>query len=336
MVYDTDPRLRAVVITRPGGPEVLELRDVARPAPKRREVLVRVRATALNRADTMQRQGRYPAPPGAAADIPGLELAGEVAELGPDAARWKVGDRVFGIIGGGGYAEYAALHEDELARVPDKLTWEDAAAVPEVFMTAHDALITQGRMVRGESVLVHAVGSGVGLAVVQLVRAFGGVCYGTARTADKVERAKEFGLRDGAVIGDPAEVVDHVKRWTEGRGADVILDLVGGAYATANVESAASRGRIIVIGLLAGRSATLNLGAVLSKRLMLQGTTMRSRSSPEKIAATQAFERDVLPLLERGAVKPTVDRVFKIDEIRAAHALMESNDTFGKLVVRVS
>ena len=328
--------MRAVVITRPGGPEVLELRDVARPVPKRREVLVRVRATALNRADTLQRQGRYPAPPGSAADVPGLEIAGEVAELGPDAGRWKVGDRVFGIIGGGGYAEYAALHEDELARVPPKLSWDEAAAVPEVFMTAHDALITQGRMTRGESVLVHAVGSGVGLAAVQLVRAFGGVCYGTARTADKIERARDFGLRDGALIRDPAEVVGHVSRWTEGRGVAVILDLVGGGYATANVECAAARGRIIVIGLLAGRSATLNLGAVLSKRLMVQGTTMRSRSRPEKIAATQAFERDVLPLLERGEVKPTVDRVFSMDEIRDAHALMESNETFGKLVIRVS
>jgi NADPH2:quinone reductase len=328
--------LRAVVIARPGGPEVLELRDVPRPVPKRREVLVRVYTSALNRADVLQRQGRYPAPSGAAPDIPGLEIAGEVAELGPDAGRWAIGERVFGIIGGGGYAEYAAIHEQELAKIPANFSWEEAAGVPEVFITAHDALISQAHMARDEAVLVHAVGSGVGLAVVQLVRAFGGVCYGTARTADKIERAKALGLRDGAVIADPADVVGHVNRWTNGRGADVILDLVGGGYATANVECAAARGRIILIGLLAGRSATMNLGAVLSKRLMVQGTTMRSRSGPEKAAATQAFEWDVLPLLERGEVKPIVDRVFPLEQIRDAHALLESNETFGKLVIRIA
>ena len=328
--------MRAVVITRPGGPEVLELRDVPRPVPNGADVLVRVRATALNRADVLQRQGRYPAPPGAPAEIPGLEIAGEIAELGPDARRWTVGDRVFGIIGGGGYAEYAVLAENELVAIPREMTWEDAAATPEAFITAHDAMITQARMRRGESVLVHAVGSGVGLAIVQLARAFGGVCFGTARSADKIDRARQLGLRDGAVISDPAQVAPAVMQWTDGRGADVTLDLVGGAYAAANVECAAPRGRIIVIGLLAGRSATLNLGAILSKRLMVQGTVMRSRSGPEKAAATAAFERDVLPMLERGEVKPIVDRVFPLDEIAKAHRLLESNETFGKLVVRVA
>lgn len=330
--------MRAVVITRPGGPEVLELRDVPRPAPRGREVLIRVRATALNRADVLQRQGRYPAPAGAAPDIPGLELAGEVAERGPDAShgRWNIGDRVFGIVGGGGYAEYVVMHEQELAAIPANLPWEEAAAVPEAFITAHDALITQAGMSRGESVLVHAIGSGVGLAAAQLVRAFGGICYGTARTPDKVERAKPLGLHDGAVVSDPAEVPEHVARWTGGRGADVILDLVGGGYATANVACAALRARIILIGLLAGRSASLDLGAVLSKRITLRGTVMRSRSGPEKAAATQAFERDVLALLARGDVKPIVDRIFPMDQIREAHTLLESNETFGKVVIRVA
>jgi NADPH:quinone reductase-like Zn-dependent oxidoreductase len=247
-----------------------------------------------------------------------------------------VGDRVFGIIGGGGYAEHAVLHEDELAAIPTSLSWEDAAAVPEAFITAHDALITQAAMRHGESVIVHAVGSGVGLAAVQLVRAFGGACYGTARSADKIQRALPLGMREGAVIAEPAEVTGHVMRWTDGRGADVVLDLVGGGYATANVECSASRGRIVLIGLLAGRSATLNLGAVLSKRLMLRGTVMRSRTGPEKAAATQAFARDVIPLLARGDVRPVVDRVFPLERTREAHELLESNETFGKVVVRVS
>src|SRR5919199_2911762 len=179
-------RMKAVVIPRPGGPEVLELRDVERPTPGSGEVLVRVRATALNRADLMQREGRYPPPPGAPADIPGLEFAGEVAALGPGARDWHEGDRVFGITGGGAYAEYVAVHERTLAPIPTTLGWDEAAAVPEAFITAHDALVTQAAVRPSERVLVHAVGSGVGLAAVQLARAAGAVPYGTARTAEKL------------------------------------------------------------------------------------------------------------------------------------------------------
>ena len=329
--------MRAAVVTRPGGPEVLEIADVPRPLPREREALVRVRATALNRADLLQRQGRYPAPPGAPANIPGLEIAGEVDDTGPHASRWKAGDRVFGIIGGGGYAEYAALHEDELVRIPDGLSWEDAAAIPEAFITAHDALVSQAAMRAGEHVLVHAVGSGVGLAAAQLVRALGGVCIGTARTAEKIARAREHGLSHGIVVaGDPATFIDEVRRLTGGTGADVTLDLVGGGYLPASVECAASRGRIVLIGLLAGRAATVNLGTVLTRRLLVRGTVLRTRSSEEKAHATAAFARDVVPLIERGTVRAIVERVFPLDEIRTAHELLESNRTFGKIVVRVS
>lgn len=327
--------MRAAVITRAGGPEVLEILDVPRPLPREGEVLVRVHASALNRADLLQRQGRYPAPPGAPANIPGLEIAGEVAEVGAGASRWSIGDRVFGIVGGGGNAEFAVTRENELARIPDTLPWEDAAAVPEAFITAHDALITQAGMRSGEAVLVHAVGSGVGLAAIQLVRALGGRAFGTARTADKIERAREFGLADGVVIGDdPSAIADPVKRWTDGKGIDVVLDLVGGPYLAASVESAATLGRIILIGLLAGRSATLNLGTILTRRLMIRGTVLRSRPAREKAAATDAFIRDVLPLLQRGDVRPVIERVFALDQIREAHTLLESNETFGKVVLR--
>lgn len=327
--------MRAAVITRPGGPEVLEILDVPRPLPRDGEVLVRVHASALNRADLMQREGRYPAPPGAPANIPGLEIAGEVAELGGGVTRWSIGDRVFGIVGGGGNAEFAVTHESELARIPSKMSWDDAAAVPEAFITAHDALITQAALRSGEAVLVHAVGSGVGLAAVQLARAFGGRCYGTARSEKKIEKARAFGLTDGTVIeDDPAVLVDHAKRWTEGKGMDVALDLVGGPYLTATIECAALRGRIILIGLLAGRSATLNLGTILTRRLTVRGTVLRSRSGREKAAATEAFATDVLPLLDRGVVRPVIEQVFPLDRIRDAHALLESNETFGKVVVR--
>lgn len=326
----------AAIISRPGPPDVLELRDVPRPEPREGEVLVHVRASALNRADLLQRQGRYPAPPGAPDSIPGLEIAGEVAELGENVAQWKVGDRVFGIVGGGGHAEFALTRANELARVPESLAWENAAAIPEAFMTAHDALVTQAGIQPGDHVLVHAVGSGVGLAAAQLVAALGGVCIGTARTEEKIARAREYGLTHGAVVsGDPQRFVGDVLKWTGGTGADIVLDLVGGPYTAASVECAASKGRVVLIGLLAGRAATINLGTVLTRRLTIRGTVLRSRSPEEKASVTAAFTRDVLPLIERGTLRPVVDRVFELRDIAAAHALLESNETFGKVVVRM-
>lgn len=310
------------------------------PAPAAGEVLVRVRASALNRADLLQRRGQYPAPPGAPADIPGLEIAGEVVEVvevGADPApggAWRAGDRVFGIVAGGGNAEFVVIHASHLARIPDSLDWEQAAAVPEAFMTAHDALFAQAELRKAERALVHAAGSGVGLAVAQLVRAAGGACYGTARTKDKIDRARALGLTDGVVVGDDlAAIGSSVQRWTNGAGIDVTLDLVAGPYLPVDVDCAALRGRIVLIGLMAGRSATLDLGKILTKRLTIRGTTLRSRSVGEKAAVTAAFSDDVLPLLASGSVKPVVDRAFPLDRIRDAHALLESNQTFGKIVL---
>ena len=327
--------MRAAVITRPGGPEVLEVRDVPRPLPRDGEVLVRVHASALNRADLLQREGRYPAPPGAPTNIPGLEIAGEVVEVGSGVSEWTVGDRVFGIVGGGGNAEFAVTRAQELARVPSALSWDAAAAVPEAFITAHDALVTLGGFGPGQAALIHAVGSGVGLAATQLANALGGRGYGTARTADKIEKARAFGLTDGCVVDqDLAVMAVAVERWTKGRGVDVVIDLVGGPYLPASLECMAPLGRLILVGLLAGRSAPVNLGTILQRRLTVRGTVMRSRSAAEKAAATAAFIRDVLPLLESGAVRPVVDRVFPLEEIGHAHALLASNRTFGKVVIR--
>ena len=328
--------MRAVVIARFGGTEVLELRDVTRPQVREGHVLVRVHATALNRADVLQRRGHYPAPSGAPAEIPGLEFAGEVAEVGTGTHRWREGDRVFGITGGGAHAEYVVVHERALAAVPDNLGWAEAAAVPEAFITAHDALATQARVRPGESVLVHAVGSGVGLAAVQLARALDAIPYGTARTPDKIVRARDYGLADGlAARDDLAPLAEAVKGWTSGRGADVVLDLVGGDYVAASIAAAASRARIILIGTVAGGRATIPLGTVLARRLTMIGTVLRSRSLDEKIAATAAFERDVVPLLADGTVRPVIDTVLPLTEIRAAHERMESNATFGKVVLTV-
>jgi NADPH:quinone reductase len=329
--------MKAVVITAPGGPEVLELRDVPRPSPSYAQVLVRVHATALNRADILQRQGRYPAPPDAPADIPGMELAGEVAELGAGATRWKVGQRVFGIVGGGAYAEYLVTHERLLAEIPDSLSYVEAAAVPEAFITAHDALVTQASLCTTETVLIHAVASGVGLAAVQLTRAFGAIPFGTARGAGKLDRAKEYGLEDGwAATDDLRELAVHAKRWSGGRGMNVVLDLVGGAYFPASIEVMAPLGRLMIIGTMAGREAAIPLGRVLSSRITIRGTMLRGRAIEEKIAATRAFEEQVVPLFGRGNVRAVVDREFPLEDVRAAHRRMESNESVGKIVVRIS
>jgi NADPH:quinone reductase len=327
--------VRAVVITRPGGPDVLEVQDRPTPEPGPGEILVRVHGTALNRADLLQRQGHYPAPPGAPTDIPGMEYAGEVATLGPGVSEWREGDRVFGIVGGGGYAEYLVADAKAAARVPARLSWVEAAAVPEAFITAHDALVTQAGMVAGESILIHAVGSGVGLASTQLVRAWRATPYGTARSPEKIERAKSFGLEDGVRVGDDLEVIPTaVERWTSGRGVAITMDLLGGPYLGASIRAASLRGRILLVGTVAGRAGTIPIGMILGKRLTLRGTVLRARSLDEKRAVTSAFSRDVVPLLESGELRPTIDSTFDLADVRQAHERLESNVTFGKVVLK--
>ena len=330
--------MKAVVITRFGGPEVLEIRDVPKPQPGPDEVLVHVRGTALNRADLLQRLGRYPAPPGATENIPGLEFAGEVAALGATAQRWRVGDRVMGIIGGGAHAEFVAAHQDALAAVPPNLEWAVAGGVPEVFITAHDAL-RQAGFKAGENVLIHAVGSGVGLAATQLVKALGGRAFGTSRTPDKIERAKQFGLESGYDVPEPtalAGLAAFARNATSGRGFDVVLDLAGGPYFPASLEAMAMRGRLVLIGGVAGGKADVDLYQILGKRLHVIGTVLRARSLEEKIGVTAAFEEDVLSLMAQGTVQPVIDSVFSLEEIQDAHRRLESNDTFGKVVLTVS
>lgn len=330
--------MKAVVITRFGGPEVLEIRDVPKPEPGPGEVLVHVRSTAINRADLLQRLGRYPAPPGATENIPGLEFAGEVAALGANAQRWRTGDRVMGIIGGGAHAEFVAAHQDALAAVPSNLEWAVAGGVPEVFITAHDAL-RQAGFKAGENVLIHAVGSGVGLAATQLVKALGGLAFGTSRTPDKIERAKQFGLESGYEVPEPsalAGLAGFARNATSGRGFDVVLDLAGGPYFSASLEAMAVRGRLVLIGGVAGGKADVDLYQILGKRLHIIGTVLRARSLEEKIAVTGAFEQEVLPLVAQGTVQPVIDSVFSLAEIRDAHRRLESNDTFGKVVLTVS
>lgn len=323
--------MKAVVITRFGGPEVLEVQDVPAPQPGPDEILVRVRGTALNRADLLQRAGGYAAPPGVPQNISGLEFAGEVAESGTNARRWSKGDRVMGIIGGGAHAEFVAAHQNAVAAVPANLELTDAGAIPEVFMTAHDAL-RQAGFKAGDNVLIHAVGSGVGLAATQLVKALGGRAFGTSRTPDKIERAKEFGLEAGTALAD---LLAFAKDVTSGRGFDVVLDLNGGPYFAASLEAMALKGRIILIGGVAGGKTNVDLYQILGKRLHVIGTVMRARSLEEKIATTNAFAAEVLPLLAEGAVQPVIDSVFPLEKVQDAHRRLESNETFGKVVLTI-
>lgn len=329
--------MKAVTIVSFGGVEGLEVREVAdAPRPTSDRVRVRVRAAGLNRADILQRLGRYPAPPGFPQEIPGLEFAGEVESIGDEARHLKVGGRVFGIIGGGGQAEFVTLPESHLAEVPANLDWAEAASIPEVFMTAHDALLTQCQVKMGERVLIHAAGSGVGTAAIQLVRAAGATAYGTSRTAEKLERAWEFGLTESVVVGDdPMTFANAVKQWTGGKGVDVILDLVGAAYLKANLEAIGSKGRLIFVGTTSGAKAEIDFGIVMRKRLQIMGTSLRTRSIEEKATATRLFAEQVVPLLASGEVRPVIDRVFKMEKVRAAHQRIESNESFGKVVLMV-
>ena len=329
--------MRAVVITHSGGPEALAIRESQTPDPGPGEILVRVRATALNRADILQREGRYPAPPGAPPNIPGLEFAGDVVGGGSGATRWPVGARVFGIVGGGAHAEFLVVNQDAVAGIPDHIGWTEAAAIPEAFITAHDAMIAQADLAIGETVLIHAVASGVGLAAVQLARAWGAIPFGTSRTPEKLLAARELGLEDGlAIARDLEPLAAKVETWTSGRGIDVTLDLVGGPYLAASAKVAALRGRIMIIGSLAGATGDFPLGIVLRKRLQLRGTVLRSRSLAEKIEATARFEREVVPLLATGKVRPVIDSVFSLDHIADAHRRMESNESVGKVVIVVN
>lgn len=329
-------KMKAAWIASFGGPEVLEVREVDRPQIDSAQVLVRVRASALNRADLLQRQGKYPPPPGYPVEIPGMEFAGEVAETGTAVRKWKPGQRVFGLLGGAAQAEFIATHEDLLAEIPDGMSWTDAAAIPEAFITAHDALWTQAQLRPGETVLINAVGSGVGLAAVQLVRAMHAVPFGTSRTADKIEQAKAYGLDQGLVVRENFdELVAEAEKWTVGKGMNVVLDLVGGPYVRTCQRLMASKGRMMLVGTVGGGNYELDARSMLSKRLTVRGTVLRARSLDEKIQVTRLFAQEVVPLFAHKLLRTTIDSTFKLAEMASAHARLESNDSVGKVVIEV-
>jgi putative PIG3 family NAD(P)H quinone oxidoreductase len=324
--------MRAIVIREPGGPDVLTLRDLPDPEPPFGHVRVRVHVAGVNRADLLQRAGFYPAPPGVPADIPGLEYAGVIDAVGPGVSRFRGGERVYGLVAGGAYSEKLVAHEREVVPVPEGLSDEDAGAVPEAFLTAYDALLVRGRLQPGERVLIHAAGSGVGTAGIQIARALGCFVLGTSRTADKLDRCKPLGL-DAAVAAEGGRFAEKVLAATGGAGVDVVLDLVGGSYLGDNLTAAAPRARIVLVGLTAGRSADLDMGVVLRKRIEIVGTVMRARPLEEKIEAARMLEKNLCPLLSRGALRPVIDKVFPLGEAPAAHAYVASDASFGKVLL---
>ena len=323
----------AVVITQPGEPDVLRIEERPNPLPGPGEMLVRVRAFGVNRADLLQRRGRYPPPPGLAADVPGLEYAGEVIAAGEGAERFGVGSRVMGLVAGGAYAELVAAPEADAVEVPAALDDAAAGGTMEVFVTAFDAL-RRLDLSDHDWLLIHAVGSGVGTAAMQLAREWGLRVIGTSRTPVKLERARALGLVH-AVDSSNVSFVEAVREITGGEGVRGVLDLIGGATLPHSLETLAPRGRLVLVGLTAGRHATLDLGVVLSRRLTVEGTVLRSRPAREKAALVSDFAAEVLPLLARGVVGPVIDRVVGLEDVADAHAHLEAGTTFGKVVVRV-
>ena len=327
--------MKAIIIKEFGGPEVLQPADIPDPEPGPEDLLVQVKATAVNRADLLQRQGRYPAPAGTRSDVPGLEFAGVIQATGTRVTKGKPGQRVMGLLSGGGYAERVVLHESLALPVPDRLTFEQAAAIPEAYITAFDALFLQLGLSMGETLLIHAVGSGVGVAALQLSKQAGATVFGTAGSNDKLEKAGKLGL-DLGINYKTQDFEQMIAERTGKRGIDLILDLVGAAHWQKNLSSLALRGRIIVVGLTGGAKAETNLSLILSKRLTIVGTVLRSRPLHEKARVTEAFERQVIPLLASGALEPVIDRVFRLEQAAEAHEYVGKNLNFGKVVLRTT
>ncbi len=325
--------MKAIVIEKHGGPEGLAYRDVPDPVPGPEDLLVRVRASALNRADLLQRRGNYPQPGKKLSfEIPGLEFAGDVLAMGDRVSGFAIGDRVMGLLAGGGYAEQVVTHHRLAVKVPANMTWEEAGATPEVHITAHDALL-QCDLVAGETVLIHAAGSGVGVAAIQIAKVMGaGLVIGTAGSDHKIARAKALGM-DVGVNYSSQDFAGEALRATGDRGVDVILDVIGATYWDQNMKALAPLGRMVIVGLMGGANPQVNLGVLMAKRLQVRGTGLRSRPLEEKGAATRAFEKSVVPHLANGRIKVIVDRVFPLAETAAAHSHMEGNANFGKVVL---
>lgn len=322
--------MRAILITQPGGAEVLKPGAAPDPKPDEDEVLVRVYAAGVNRADLLQRKGSYNPPPGASS-ILGLELAGEIVT---PVNGWRIGDRVMAVVTGGAYAEYATVPAGMLMRIPDRFSYEEAAAIPEAFLTAYLNLFTLGRLQAGQSVLIHAAGSGVGTAAIQLARAAGARIFATAGTDGKLARCRELGA-ELAINYKRDSFTRRVLDATDGAGVDLILDFIGAPYWNDNLKVLAHGGMLTIIGLLGGGRGDLDMGLILGKSLTVTGTTLRRLPLAQKVDLTRAFVEFALPRLESGEITPVLDTIFTLGEAADAHRMMEANRNTGKIVLKV-
>jgi putative PIG3 family NAD(P)H quinone oxidoreductase len=325
--------MKAVIVRKPGGVETLEIVAAPRPEPGPDDLLIRNFAAGLNRADLLQRRGLYPPPPGDS-EVLGLEFAGEVAGWGSGVKGFRKGERVFGLVGGGAYAEFLRVHHRMAVPIPDHLSFDAAAAIPEAFYTANESLFTLGKLSAREVVLIHAGASGVGSAALQLARAMGAEALATCGSEEKADLCRRLGA-SVALNYRERDFAVAVKELTEGRGVAVILDLVGAKHWEKNLECLAEGGRLLVVGLVGGSKVSVDLSLILRRRMQVMGTAMRSRSLRDKIEITERFSRDVLPLLEAKKVTAVLDKVYPLEDVRAAHERMEGNLNLGKIVLRL-
>ncbi len=325
--------MKAVVVVRPGGPEQLELHEVPDPQPGPGEVVIAIEATALNRADIGQREGNYPPPPGAP-PYPGLECAGVIARVGEGVTRWRPGQRVMALLGGGGYAEQVVVPQETVMEVPDSLSLREAAAIPEAWLTAYSNMIEIGRLAAGERVLIHAGASGVGTAAIQLAKRRGAFVFSTA-SAGKVAQVERLGA-DVVIDYGRYNFAERIAELTGGAGVDLIVDFIGAAYWHDNLRALAPWGRLVLVGLLGGAKTDVNLGLFLAKKLTVSGSTLRDRTVEQKGRLVEAFTREVLPGFADGTFAPVIDpRSFTLEQIADAHRYMESNQNVGKVIVTV-
>ncbi len=325
--------MRAIVVDAPGDPEVMHLGEVPDPTPGPGEVLIRARATAVNRADTLQRRGFYPPPPGAS-EIIGMEVAGEVEELGEGVEGWRPGDRAMALLAGGGYAEKVVAPAGQLMPVPAGLSWTEAAAIPEVFLTAHDNLFTRGRLIAGETVLIHGGGGGVGTAAIQLAHRAGARVLVTAGSPAKLEFSRGLGA-DAGINHREEDFVARVRELTGGSGVDLILDVMGASYLARNLQALAPDGRLVIIGMQGGTTAEIDLNQLLRRRLTVISTTLRGRPAEQKAEIVRRFVEAALPGFGDGTLRPIVDRVLPLAEASEAHRAMEAGENVGKVVLAI-
>ena len=324
--------MKAIIITQPGAAEVLQVVERPIPAFTADEVLVKVLAAGVNRPDVAQRKGHYPPPAGAPVDIPGLEIAGIITQTGANVSRWKVGDKVCALVIGGGYAEYCNVPAGQCLPIPDNLSVTEAASLPETFFTVWSNVFDRAKLQPGETLLVHGGGSGIGVTAIQMAKALGSTVYVTAGSDDKCQFCEALGA-DKAINYKQEDFSEAINRLTNGKGVDVVLDMIGGDYTPLNLKSLADEGRLVMINTMKGKDVQVDLSMVMRKRLTITGSMLRSRDTSFKTAITEKLEKNIWPLLRSGQIKPVIYKVFPAGEAARAHALMESSSHMGKIIL---